>query len=265
MSRVGKHLLAAGEAVVVFCVPCVAVAVVAAAAWAHRSGAPWWALGLVLAAPVCAGARVARDGQRLGLTYLGWRKGLVDGWTAESDAKRLTESIASEASDGREARGRGAFREGLERVLSGMGRAGRRSAGLSRADTEDSEDTRGRFEGRPETERFWENVDQTDGCWLWTGQLTDDGYGVFWVLRGGRWVKVRAHRWAWEQVNGPVPGGLTLDHVRARGCDHKHCVWVEHLEAVTPAENNRRAVAWRASSREDTEDVSEDIDLEGAT
>lgn len=99
--------------------------------------------------------------------------------------------------------------------------------------------------GRPEEVRFWELVDKTDSCWLWTGLINKDGYALFKVKRNGVWTYVRAHVWLWERTYGPVPDRHTLDHVRKRGCHHKHCVNPAHLEPVTIAENNRRAAAWR--------------------
>lgn len=93
--------------------------------------------------------------------------------------------------------------------------------------------------------RFWSYVDQDGpgGCWLWTGARTTAGYGTFSVDSGS----VYAHRWSYEHHVGPIPEGLTIDHVHARGCRHTHCVNPEHLEAVTQAENNRRA--WEAGVR----------------
>ena len=74
--------------------------------------------------------------------------------------------------------------------------------------------------------------DPASGCWLWTGCLCK-GYGNF-SLNG---TAHYAHRWLWEYVNGPVPAGLELDHL----CGVKNCVNPAHLEAVTHAENMRRA------------------------
>jgi HNH endonuclease len=79
-------------------------------------------------------------------------------------------------------------------------------------------------------ERFWEKVEQGEGCWLWTGAI-DRGYGQF-VWNGRK----RAHRVAYELIIGPIPEGLELDHL----CRNKSCVRPEHLEPVTKAENIRR-------------------------
>ncbi len=80
-------------------------------------------------------------------------------------------------------------------------------------------------------ERFWAKVNKTNSCWLWTGLLSERGYGIFKATK-----KVRAHRFAYELLIGPIPDGLSLDHL----CRVRHCVRPSHLEPVTAAENNRR-------------------------
>lgn len=75
-----------------------------------------------------------------------------------------------------------------------------------------------------------------DGCLLWAGSGNGRGYGLIWV--GDRMRRV--HRVAWELDYGPIPDGLTVDHVRARGCRHRHCANVAHLEPVTMRENLMR-------------------------
>jgi hypothetical protein len=91
-------------------------------------------------------------------------------------------------------------------------------------------------------ERFMQRVERVEnGCWLWTGTVHKFGYGVA-RHRGHR---VRAHRLAYELFIGPVPDGLTVDHVchNGSGCDgghaclHRRCVNPAHLEAVTNGVN----------------------------
>lgn len=48
-----------------------------------------------------------------------------------------------------------------------------------------------------------------------------------------------AHRIAYELVVGPIPEGLTLDHL----CRVRRCVNPEHLEPVTMGENLRRGMS----------------------
>lgn len=87
--------------------------------------------------------------------------------------------------------------------------------------------------------RFWACVQKTETCWLWTGPISNRGYGHISVGR----KTVLAHRFAYELLVGPIPEGLTLDHVHARGCRSKACVNPGHLEPVTAQENQRRAYA----------------------
>lgn len=83
--------------------------------------------------------------------------------------------------------------------------------------------------------RFWAKVEKTNGCWLWTGG-TARGYGQF-RLGGGRGSKnVRAHRYAYELLVGPIPAGLEIDHT----CENKLCVRPDHLEPVTKKVNLER-------------------------
>lgn len=84
--------------------------------------------------------------------------------------------------------------------------------------------------GEPPEVRFWAKVDKNGpgGCWLWTGALAS-GYGVLGI--DGR--NVFAHRFAYELLIGPIPEGLTLDHL----CRIRRCCNPSHLEIVTRGEN----------------------------
>jgi len=75
-----------------------------------------------------------------------------------------------------------------------------------------------------------------DGCWLWTASLNDSGYGQ--VNPGGRGNPLRAHRVLYEALVGPIPKGMTIDHL----CRNRSCVRPDHMEIVTRAENVRRGV-----------------------
>lgn len=83
---------------------------------------------------------------------------------------------------------------------------------------------------RPLRERW--DVD-ANGCWIWNGAISRYGYGVFNPCH----AKVeRAHRRVYQELVGPIPEGLVLDHL----CRVKACVNPAHLEPVTTQENTRR-------------------------
>jgi hypothetical protein len=78
-------------------------------------------------------------------------------------------------------------------------------------------------------------IDKTSspgGCWIWLGNLREDGYGV--IKRDGQTKGV--HRLMYERHVGPIPEGLEIDHL----CRVRSCVNPEHLEPVTHLENMRR-------------------------
>lgn len=95
----------------------------------------------------------------------------------------------------------------------------------------------GKFVSQPMPERFWRKVKQggLEECWPWLASLNTTGYGEFY-LDG----KIRkAHRIAYELTVGPIPDGLTLDHL----CRNRECVNPFHLDPVSMRENILRGAA----------------------
>jgi len=85
---------------------------------------------------------------------------------------------------------------------------------------------------KPRHERFYERVDKSDDCWIWTGVINHKrgGYGHFYDddtrLR-------RAHRVAWEMEHGLITEADVVMHT----CDTPACVRLDHLRLGTQVEN----------------------------
>lgn len=81
------------------------------------------------------------------------------------------------------------------------------------------------------------------GCWLWVAHLNADGYGTF---RSENGTMVLAHRWAYEHWVGPIPIGMTLDHL----CRVRRCVnYQRDLEPVPWIVNYRRGLPFWPSRK----------------
>ncbi len=97
---------------------------------------------------------------------------------------------------------------------------------------------------RLEVQNLLDQLDRTGHCYLWTGGLDKDGYGITrWEGRSG----ARVHRVVYELTYGPIPYGedgkqLDLDHT----CRERRCARPEHLEAVSRSTNVKRMWAYRA-------------------
>ncbi len=84
--------------------------------------------------------------------------------------------------------------------------------------------------------RFWSMTDRDiSDCWLWTGNLTPSGYGIFRLGRDSR-----ANRVAWILSHGaPIPAGMVIRHT----CDTPRCVRPDHLVIGTHLDNQRDSAA----------------------
>lgn len=88
-------------------------------------------------------------------------------------------------------------------------------------------------------ERFWNNIEVGD-CWLWLGGVNPGGYGKGYDSES---KKMRlAHRLVWQELVGPIPDKLTIDHL----CQNKRCVNPDHMEVVDRVTNWRRAPHYKS-------------------
>jgi hypothetical protein len=81
-------------------------------------------------------------------------------------------------------------------------------------------------------------VNESTGCWLWTGATNDKGYAV---IRIDGYLH-RAHRVLFDVLVFPPPD--TLDHL----CRTHHCVNPDHLDPVTRGVNAIRGIGWAGQS-----------------
>jgi hypothetical protein len=71
------------------------------------------------------------------------------------------------------------------------------------------------------------------GCWLWV-KCSSNGYGLIYVMGKNK----HAHRLAYEELVGPIPEGLDIDHL----CRVRACCNPAHLEPVTRGVNISRGM-----------------------
>jgi HNH endonuclease len=81
-----------------------------------------------------------------------------------------------------------------------------------------------------------------NGCAIWPDMIGTNGYGYY---KPEPNILICVHRVVYAANVEPIPAGFHIDHVRDRGCRARACFWPLHLEAVTPAENARRAALVR--------------------
>jgi len=88
------------------------------------------------------------------------------------------------------------------------------------------------FRTLPPMERVILRSEWQGPCVVYGGGMHPDGYGSIGHNKK-RWL---VHRLMWELLVGPIPDGLTLDHL----CRNRICWWPDHLEVVPHGVNTTR-------------------------
>ena len=80
------------------------------------------------------------------------------------------------------------------------------------------------------------------GCWLWTGGISNAGYGLCGSVEKRT---VSAHRLAYAAFKCEIPPNRVIAH----SCDNRLCVNPDHLWAATHKENSQDMVAKNRSAK----------------
>jgi hypothetical protein len=87
-------------------------------------------------------------------------------------------------------------------------------------------------------ERLLMNVLQNNdtGCWEWTGQLSNSGYGRIKFRDEHGDIRMHgAQEVSYEAFIGPVPQGMLI----ISACNNRLCINPQHLDVFDPAQHQR--------------------------
>ena len=101
------------------------------------------------------------------------------------------------------------------------------------------------MDGASDEVRFGNSVvPMPNGCWAYGGNL--DNYGMFylWPHPGAPLVRMKAHRFAYEVLVGPIPDDYHVHHE----CLNPGCVNPAHLIALSPRDHAQRHAEMRKAS-----------------
>ena len=106
--------------------------------------------------------------------------------------------------------------------------------------------------------RFIDKLKASDnGCIEWNGVKTDKGYGEFTINKDGKFLKIRAHRWALGFAYGGVL--FKSDFSVCHHCDNPSCVNPQHLFLGTNNDNVKDKVLKNRAGQKLTADKVKEI------
>ena len=79
-------------------------------------------------------------------------------------------------------------------------------------------------------------IKKKDGSGYMRTYSTDKGYLLLELTVNGKRKRTSIHRLIWEAFNGPIPDGLTIDHIDNDKTNNR----LDNLQLLTNAENNSK-------------------------
>lgn len=96
--------------------------------------------------------------------------------------------------------------------------------------------------GDPLLDEFWKRVEKSDGCWVWKGQVNNNGYPRYNSPKAQQFA-FAMHRFSYAEFVGELISGHDIHHL----CENKLCVNPNHLEQVLHGVHMSIHTRWNAT------------------